>query len=66
MLAQAVASYLAVRRACGFHLKTEGNLLRSFAAFSDTKRKHQFALKPLSSGLDGLNRFISALAVLAT
>lgn len=40
MLAQAVASYLAVRRACGFDLKTEGNLLRSFAAFSDTKGKH--------------------------
>ena len=37
MLAQAVESYLAVRHACGFELKSEGNLLRSFAAFSDAK-----------------------------
>jgi site-specific recombinase XerD len=35
MLAQAVESYLAVRRACGFELKCQGNLLRSFAAFSE-------------------------------
>jgi integrase len=40
MLAQAVESYLAVRRACGFELKSEGNLLRSFATFSDAKGKH--------------------------
>lgn len=41
MLAQAVESYLVVRRACGFELKSEGNLLRSFAAFSDTKGQSQ-------------------------
>jgi integrase/recombinase XerD len=35
MLAQAVESYLAVRRACGFGLKCQGNLLRSFAVFSE-------------------------------
>ncbi len=40
MLAQAVESYLAVRRACGFKLKSEGNLLRSFAVFSDARGKH--------------------------
>lgn len=40
MLAQAVESYLAVRRACGFELKSEGNLLRSFATFSDARGKH--------------------------
>jgi integrase/recombinase XerD len=39
MLAQAVKSYLAVRRACGFELKSEGNLLRTFAAFSDARGK---------------------------
>jgi len=39
MLAQAVESYLAVRHACGFELKSEGNLLRSFAAFSDARGK---------------------------
>ncbi len=41
MLAQAVESYLAVRRACGFALKSQGNLLRSFAIFSDARGKHQ-------------------------
>jgi integrase len=40
MLAQAVESYLAVRRACGFELKTQGYMLRSFAAFSDARGKH--------------------------
>ena len=40
MLAQAVESYLAVRRACGFALKSQGNLLRSFAIFSDARGKH--------------------------
>jgi len=41
MLTQSVESYLAVRRACGFELKQEGNLLRSFALFSDARGKHQ-------------------------
>lgn len=40
MLAQAVDSYLAVRRACGFELKCQSNFLRSFAAFSDARGKH--------------------------
>jgi len=40
MLAQAVESYLTVRRACGFKLKSQGNLLRSFAIYSDDKGKH--------------------------
>lgn len=35
MLAQAVESYLAVRRACGFELKCQGNLLRNFAVFAE-------------------------------
>ena len=39
MLAQAVELYLTVRRACGFKLKSQGNLLRSFAAFSDAREK---------------------------
>lgn len=34
MLTQAVESYLRVRRACGFELKCQGNLLRGFAIFS--------------------------------
>jgi integrase len=40
MLAQAVESYLAIRRTCGFELKSQGNYLRSFAAFSDARGKH--------------------------
>jgi integrase len=40
MLAQAVQSYLAVRRSTGFDLKFQGSLLKSFATFSDTKGKH--------------------------
>jgi integrase len=41
MLAQAVESYLAVRRACRFELKSEGRLLQNFAAFSDARgRQH--------------------------
>jgi integrase/recombinase XerD len=37
MLADVVRSYLEVRRACGFALKTQGFLLRSFAVFSDAR-----------------------------
>jgi integrase len=37
MLADAVKSYLAVRRATGFELKTQESTLKSFAAFSDAK-----------------------------
>lgn len=40
MLIQMVESYLAVRRACGFKLKSEGSLLQSFAIFSDARGKH--------------------------
>ncbi len=40
MLVQTVESYLSVRRACGFKLKSQGNLLRSFAIYSDDKGKH--------------------------
>jgi len=40
MLNQAVESYLRVRRACGFELKCQGSLLRSFAIFSDARGKH--------------------------
>lgn len=45
MLTQIVESYLAVRRACGFELKSEGNLLRSFAIFSDARGKHHVCSK---------------------
>jgi integrase/recombinase XerD len=37
MLADAVRSYVAIRRAAGFAFRSEGVLLKSFGAFSDTK-----------------------------
>jgi integrase len=40
MLTQSVELYLAVRRACGFELKSESNLLRSFAIYSEERGKH--------------------------
>ena len=39
MLTQAVESYLALRRTCGFELRHTGNYPRSFAAFSDARGK---------------------------
>ncbi|MBC8379269.1 MAG: tyrosine-type recombinase/integrase [Planctomycetes bacterium] len=45
MLTQTVESYLAVRRACGFELKSQGDLLRSFAIFSDARNKHHVCSK---------------------
>src|SRR5438552_14749380 len=40
MLAKAVESYLALRRAAGFALRCQGSLLGTFDTFSDTKGKH--------------------------
>ena len=45
MLTQSVDSYLAVRHACGFQLKTEGDFLRSFAIFSEARGKHHVCAK---------------------
>ncbi|MDP3123950.1 MAG: tyrosine-type recombinase/integrase [Thiobacillus sp.] len=41
MLAQAVQSYLSVRRAAGFRLRDTGFRLRSFAEYSDGKGQHR-------------------------
>jgi integrase len=40
MLTQSVESYLAVRWACGFQLKSESNYLRTFAIYSEERGKH--------------------------
>lgn len=40
MLSEAVESYLTIRLACGFALKSEGNLLRTFAAFAEAHGEH--------------------------
>ncbi|MBT4639315.1 MAG: hypothetical protein HOC09_10875 [Deltaproteobacteria bacterium] len=39
MLTHTVESYLAVRRACGFKLKSDGSLLRSYAIYSEKRGK---------------------------
>src|ERR1051325_4210782 len=39
MLAQAVDSYVAMRRATGFEFKSQGSFLRGFATFSQAKGK---------------------------
>ena len=45
MLTQSVDSYLAVRRACGFQLKSESNYLRDFAIYSKERGKHHVCSK---------------------
>ena len=40
MLATTVDTYLALRRASGFSLKSQGSLLRTFATFSDATGEH--------------------------
>jgi len=40
MLTRAVETYLAVRRAAGFALRSTGYQLRSFAAFSEARKQH--------------------------
>ena len=39
MLTQAVESYIDMRKATGFAFRSEGSLLKSFAAFSDAASK---------------------------
>jgi integrase/recombinase XerD len=40
MLTQAIETYLAVRRAAGFALSSQGSQLKSFAAFSEARKQH--------------------------
>jgi integrase/recombinase XerD len=40
MLTRAVETYLAVRRAAGFDLSSQGSQLSSFAAFSEARKRH--------------------------
>jgi len=55
MLSQGVQAYLAVRRAMGFAMKWSGNLLRTFAAFSESAGQHhvrsEIAIKWAGSAL---------------
>jgi integrase/recombinase XerD len=57
MLAQAVESYVAVRRAAGFALKSEGSRLKRFAAFSQS-RGEDYVRAPIAIEWAGLARSV--------
>jgi integrase len=57
MLAQAVESYIAVRRAAGFAFKSEGSQLKSFAAFSKARGEH-YVRAPIAIEWAGLARLV--------
>lgn len=57
MLTQAVESYVAVRRAAGFAFKSEGSLLKSFAAFSEA-RGEQYVRASIAIEWAGLARLV--------
>ena len=64
MLIDAVECYLAVRRAAGFELKSEGCLLERASPDSQTKEATvTSALKQQSHGLDWRNPFVNGRAV---
>jgi integrase/recombinase XerD len=57
MLAQAVGSYVAVRRAAGFAFNSEACRLKSFAAFSDS-RGEEYVRAPIAIEWAGLARSV--------
>lgn len=58
MLAHAVASYVAVRRAAGYVFKSEGSLLQNFATFSEA-RGERFVRASIAIEWAGLARSVS-------
>ena len=61
MIAHAMASYVAVRRATGFAFKSEGSLLQSFATFSEASGEH-YVRTSVAIGWAGLARSVSQRA----
>ncbi len=61
MLAQAVETYLATRRAAGFALRRESFQLKSFATFSEARRQH-YVSSDIAIEWAGLARSISQRA----
>ena len=57
MLAQAVESYVALRRATGFAFKSEGSYLKVFAAFSEA-RGEDYVRAPIAIEWAGLARLV--------
>ena len=62
MLTQAVESYLALRRAVGFALKSSGFQLKSFAAFSEARGLH-YVSSDIAIEWAGLTRLASQRAL---
>jgi len=61
MLVEAVTSYVAIRRAAGFAFRSEGLLLQSFAAFSET-RAESYLRASLAIEWAGLARSVTQRA----
>jgi len=61
MLADAVATYVAIRRAAGFAFRSAGQLLESFARFSDAKGESAVRA-PLAIEWAGLARSVEQRA----
>jgi integrase len=57
MLTRAVETYLAVRRAAGFDLRSQGSQLSSFAAFSEARKRH-YVSTDIAIGWAGLARSV--------
>ena len=61
MLTRAVETYLAVRRAAGFVLRSTGYQLKSFAAFSEARKQHYISTE-IAIAWAGLARSLSERA----
>jgi len=61
MLTQDVETYLAVRRAAGFGLSSQGSQLKSFAAFSEARKQH-YVSTDIAIGWAGLARSVPQCA----
>jgi integrase len=61
MLTQAVGTYLAVRRAAGFALRSTGSQLKSFAVFSEARNQH-YVCTEIAIEWAGLARSVSERA----
>ena len=58
MLTQCVESYLAIRRAAGFVLKSTGLLLKNFAAFSEKRGECDYIRAPIAIEWAGLTKSV--------
>jgi integrase/recombinase XerD len=62
MLTRAVETYLTVRRAVGFALRSQGSQLKSFAAFSEAKKQQHYVSADIAIEWAGLAPSVSQRA----